>query len=65
MENLINTANNIEDTGVASAYDGDFEKMEKVLEETKKKLADADISKEHIEQMDKEVEKLKAQVRRF
>ncbi|PAV69963.1 hypothetical protein WR25_10914 [Diploscapter pachys] len=62
VENLINTANNIEDTGVASAYDGDFEKMEKVLEETKKKLADADISKEHIEQMDKEVEKLKAQV---
>lgn len=29
---LISDANNIEDTGVSSAYDGDFEKMEKTLE---------------------------------
>ncbi|VDN23981.1 unnamed protein product, partial [Cylicostephanus goldi] len=62
VENLINTANNIEDTGVASAYDEEFENMEKVLEDTKKKLSDANVSKEHIEELDNEVAKLKKEV---
>lgn len=63
VEKLIDTANNIEDTGVASAYDEEFENMEKILEETKKKLSDANVSKEHIEQLDNEVTKLKKEVR--
>ncbi|KAK6747437.1 hypothetical protein RB195_000562 [Necator americanus] len=62
VEKLIDTANNIEDTGVASAYDEEFENMEKILEETKKKLSDANVSKEHIEQLDNEVAKLKKEV---
>ncbi|KAL6739145.1 hypothetical protein Aduo_012631 [Ancylostoma duodenale] len=62
VEKLIDTANNIEDTGVASAYDEEFENMEKILEETKKKLSDANVSKEHIEQLDNEVNKLKKEV---
>ncbi|VDM69895.1 unnamed protein product, partial [Strongylus vulgaris] len=62
VENLVNTASNIEDTGVASAYDGEFENMEKILDETKKKLSDANVSKEHIEQLDNEVAKLKKEV---
>ncbi|EFP07181.1 hypothetical protein CRE_13469 [Caenorhabditis remanei] len=59
---LIDTANNIEDTGVASAYDADFEKMEETLKETKKTLADANISKEDIEEMSKKLALLKKQV---
>ncbi|CAI4221000.1 unnamed protein product [Auanema sp. JU1783] len=59
---LINSANNIEDTGVASAYDAEFEKMEETLEDTKRKLADANISKEHIEQLEEEVTRLKKEV---
>uniref|UniRef100_A0A1I7WMT3 Laminin EGF-like domain-containing protein n=1 Tax=Heterorhabditis bacteriophora TaxID=37862 RepID=A0A1I7WMT3_HETBA len=62
VEILINSANNIEDTGVASAYDEEFEKMETVLDETKKKLSDANISKEHIDQLDNQVSKLKKEV---
>ncbi|KAK5978279.1 Laminin subunit beta-1, partial [Trichostrongylus colubriformis] len=62
VDRLIDTAANIEDTGVASAYDEEFESMEAKLEETKKKLADANISKEHIEQLENEVAKLKKEV---
>ncbi|KAK6046496.1 hypothetical protein COOONC_15998 [Cooperia oncophora] len=56
------TAGISEDTGVASAYDEEFESMEAKLEETKKKLSDANISKEHIEQLENEVAKLKKEV---
>lgn len=59
---LIDTANNIEDTGVASAYDADFEKMEDTLKEAKKALAEANISKEDIEDMTKKLALLKKQV---
>lgn len=38
VETLILTANNIEDTGVASAFDADFEKMEKVRERREGKM---------------------------
>ncbi|KAK6053126.1 hypothetical protein COOONC_09370 [Cooperia oncophora] len=62
VDKLIDTAANIEDTGVASAYDEEFESMEAKLEETKKKLSDANISKEHIEQLENEVAKLKKEV---
>lgn len=59
---LIDTANNIEDAGMASIYDAEFEEMEKQLAETQKKLEDANISKEHLEDMDKQVQRLKNEV---
>ncbi|KJH49213.1 laminin EGF-like protein [Dictyocaulus viviparus] len=62
VDKLVETTNNIEDTGIVSAYDDEFEKMEKLLEETKKKLSDANISKEHLEQLDAEAAKLKKEV---
>lgn len=36
--------------------------MENLLEETKKKLSDANVSKEHIEELENEVAKLKKEV---
>lgn len=62
LDKLIDTANNIEDSGVASAYDAEFEKMEKLLEDTKKKLSDANISKEHLEHLEGEVARLRKEI---
>ncbi|CAJ0568445.1 unnamed protein product, partial [Mesorhabditis spiculigera] len=59
VEGLINTANNIEDTGVASAYDEKFEKMEGELAETKKKLEEANISQEHLDDLEKKIDRLR------
>ncbi|CAJ0952788.1 unnamed protein product, partial [Mesorhabditis belari] len=59
VETLINTANNIEDTGVASAYDEKFEKMEAELAETKKKLEEANISQEHLDDLEKKIDRLR------
>lgn len=62
VEAMIEKANNIEDTGVASVYDEQFADMEKALEDVKARLAEANITKEDIEQLDKQIELLKKQV---
>ncbi|KAF8376271.1 lam-1, partial [Pristionchus pacificus] len=62
VETLILTANNIEDTGVASAFDADFEKMEKELDSTRQKLQDANVDKENIEKLQNEIQSLKDEV---
>ncbi|KAF1749566.1 hypothetical protein GCK72_026034 [Caenorhabditis remanei] len=51
-----------EDTGGASAYDADYDKMEETLKEEKQTLAEANISKEDIEEMSKKLARLKKQV---
>lgn len=62
VSDLINTANNIEDTGVASAYDDEFEKMETGIEQAIADLASANITKEGVEKLDKEIRILRDQV---
>lgn len=62
VEAMIEKAANIEDTGVASVYDDQFTAMEKNLEEVKAKLAEANITKDDIDHLDKQIELLKAEV---
>lgn len=57
------TANNIEDTGIASVYDDAFEKMEKSLMETKTKLDSANITRSDVNLLQAEIDKLMKDVR--
>lgn len=45
LEDLIDRANNIEDTGISSEYDESFEYMEKQISEVKNHLENVNITK--------------------
>lgn len=45
LEDLIDRANNIEDTGISSEYDESFEFMEKQIAEIKNHLSSVNITK--------------------
>uniref|UniRef100_A0A915C6Q9 Laminin subunit beta-1 n=2 Tax=Parascaris TaxID=6254 RepID=A0A915C6Q9_PARUN len=69
VASLIEKANNIEDTGVASIYDAAFEKMEANLAEVKSQLESANITKADVdtlqEQMDSLLEKVNVEKERL
>lgn len=45
LEDLIDRANNIEDTGISSEYDESFEFMERQIVEVKNQLSSVNITK--------------------
>ncbi|VDK28557.1 unnamed protein product [Gongylonema pulchrum] len=60
---LIETANNIEDTGIVSVYDDAFEKMEATLTDLKTQLESANITRSDINELQAEIDNLRKNVR--
>ncbi|VDD96150.1 unnamed protein product [Enterobius vermicularis] len=58
VEELIDRANSIEDTGVGSVYDDVFERTEEILKNIKAKLESANITKQDTEKLQEEIEGL-------
>lgn len=56
------TARNVEDTGVASVYDSEFEKMENTLTDLKKQLESANITRSDIIGLQNEIDNLRQNV---
>ncbi|CAD5219384.1 unnamed protein product [Bursaphelenchus okinawaensis] len=62
LDQLVERANNIEDTGVSSEYDETFEKMEVQINGVKTQLEAVNISKEDVEGLRKKIDSLEADV---
>lgn len=62
MDNLIDRANNIEDTGISSEYDQAFEAMEKQIIEVKKKLEGINITKDDVDNLKKRMDNLQDKI---
>ncbi|KAI1733245.1 laminin EGF domain-containing protein [Ditylenchus destructor] len=62
LDELIDRANNIEDTGVSSQYDESFEAMEKQIAEVKKQLEGVNITKDDVDTLKKQMESLQTQI---
>jgi chromosome segregation ATPase len=59
---LVDQANNIEDTGVASVYDDQFKKMEAMLGEVKRLLDRANVTGDDVTQLQALIDKLKTKI---
>uniref|UniRef100_A0A914VZS4 Laminin EGF-like domain-containing protein n=1 Tax=Plectus sambesii TaxID=2011161 RepID=A0A914VZS4_9BILA len=59
---LIDKASNIEDTGVASVYDDDFQNMEKKLATVREQLASANITQDDVEDLRDQMTALEKEV---
>lgn len=59
---LVDQANNIEDTGVASVYDEDFAQMETKLGNVKDMLDTANVTKEDVEKLQDRIDQLNEQI---
>ncbi|VDN04221.1 unnamed protein product [Thelazia callipaeda] len=62
VNNLIGATKNIEDTGIASVYDDQFEKMEKILANLKIQLESANITRIDINKQQNEIGKLRRDI---
>ncbi|VDN83513.1 unnamed protein product [Brugia pahangi] len=62
VEALIETAKNVEDTGVASVYDNEFEKMENSLLDLKTQLESANITRNNVIGLQNEIDKLRQNI---
>ncbi len=60
---LIHKAENIEDSGIKSSFDKEFEEMETALDKARRQLDSANVTKETVDELRKQIDDLEKQIK--